>query len=181
MFRHSIQIQTADRGDLDAIFRIYDHFVTTSHVTFDTQPYDQSQRESWFAQFDPTGRHRLLIARCGDAIAGYASSKPFRPKPAYQTSVETTVYIAPDCGQRGVGTVLMTTLLDQVAAGGAHRAYAGVALPNPGSVRLHEQLGFRLIGTFHEVGYKLGRYWDVSWYEKPLCSPRSDSQEARPL
>ena len=168
MTQHPLQVHTANRGDLDAIFRIYDHFVKTSHVTFDTQPYDRSRRESWFAQFAAVGRHRLLVARCGDAVIGYASSKPFRPKPAYQTSVETTVYVAPDHPRRGAGMALMTALLEQVAAAGAHRAYAGIALPNPASIRLHEKLGFRLVGTLQEVGYKLDQFWDVSWYEMPL-------------
>lgn len=168
MTNPSIQIQPATRGDLDAIFRIYDHFVTTSHVTFDTQRYDQAHREAWFAQFGPTGRHPLLVARCAAALVGYACGKAFRPKPAYQSSVETTVYVAPDHAREGVGILLMEALLDQVADHGAHRAYAGIALPNPGSIRLHERLGFRLVGTFHEVGHKLGRFWDVSWYEKQL-------------
>lgn len=175
MTRDTIQTRAAKRGDLDAIFRIYDHFVATSHVTFDTQPYDQPQRDAWFSQFVGAGRHRLLVARCGDAIAGYASSKPFRPKPAYLTSVETTVYVSPDRARLGVGMALMTALLDQVAACGAHRAYAGIALPNPGSIRLHERLGFRLVGTFHEVGHKLSRFWDVSWYEKALSGPAAST------
>jgi len=171
MTRDQIQIRAAQRGDLDAISRIYDHFIATSHVTFDTHPYDQPQRDAWFAQFEEVGRHRLLVAQCGDVLAGYASSKLFRPKPAYLTSVETTVYVSPDHARVGIGSTLMTALLDRIAAGGVHRAYAGIALPNPGSIRLHERLGFRLVGTFHEVGHKLNRFWDVSWYEKALFGP----------
>lgn len=101
-------------------------------------------------------------------ILGYATSSGFRPKPAYATSVEVSVYLAPGAGGRGVGTLLYEALFRALAGEDLHRAYAGVAQPNEASVRLHERFGFRHVGTYREVGRKFGRYWDVAWYEKDL-------------
>jgi phosphinothricin acetyltransferase len=111
-----------------------------------------------------------MVATTADPqeILGYSTSSPFRTKPAYAPSVETTVYVAPDAGRRGIGTLLYTALFEALSGEDLHRAYAGIALPNEASARLHERLGFRHVGTYREVGRKFGRYWDVAWYEKPL-------------
>ncbi len=102
------------------------------------------------------------------ALLGYATSSAFRPKAAYATSVEVTVYCAPRAAGRGVGTLLYEALFEALAGEDIHRAYAGIALPNDASVRLHTRFGFRHIGTYTEVGRKFGRYWDVAWYQKDL-------------
>jgi phosphinothricin acetyltransferase len=112
--------------------------------------------------------YRLLVAVEGDDVVGYATSGPFRAKPAYATSVETSVYLRPDATGRGLGLLLYRALFEALAGEDVHRAYAGVALPNDASRALHEQLGFREVGTFVEVGRKLGRYWDVCWFERAL-------------
>jgi phosphinothricin acetyltransferase len=111
-----------------------------------------------------------MVATDGDTqeILGYATSSPYRTKPAYQTSVEVTVYVAPHAGRRGIGTLLYKALFAALAGEDLHRAYAGIALPNEASTRLHERFGFRHLGTHREVGRKFGRYWDVAWYEKEL-------------
>jgi phosphinothricin acetyltransferase len=101
-------------------------------------------------------------------ILGYATSSPYRAKPAYSTSVEVTIYLAPDAGGRGIGTLLYKALFADLATEDVHRAYAGIAQPNEASTRLHERFGFRPVGTYQEVGRKFGRYWDVAWYEKEL-------------
>lgn len=101
-------------------------------------------------------------------ILGYATSSAFRPKPAYATSVEVTVYLAPHARGRGVGTLLYKALFEALADEDVHRAYAGIAQPNEASARLHERFGFRHVGTYREVGRKFGRYWDVAWFEKEL-------------
>jgi phosphinothricin acetyltransferase len=108
------------------------------------------------------------VAVDGDSALGYATSSPFRPKPGYVTSVEMTVYLRPDATGRGLGTLLYSELLSALAGEDLHRAYAGVALPNDASVALHERVGFRVIGTYVEVGRKFGRYWDVRWFEREL-------------
>lgn len=159
-------IRPATRADLPRLVQIYNHFVSTSHVTFDVTPFTVSEREPWFASFSDTGSHRLLVAELNSVPVGYAASKEYRPKPAYTTSVETTAYMDPEHMGQGIGKKLYTTLMDSLKTENVHRVYAAIALPNPISISLHAKLGFKHIGTHHEVGWKFGKYWDVDWYEK---------------
>jgi phosphinothricin acetyltransferase len=164
-------VRAALPADVPALTDIYNHYVRTSGVTFDTTEFTVEERQEWFSHYATTGPHRLLVAVDGDSagmVVGYATSSPFRPKPGYLTSVETSVYLRPDAIGRGLGTLLYRAIFDALAGQDLHRAYAGVALPNDASVRLHERFGFREIGTYVEVGRKFGRYWDVLWFERPL-------------
>jgi phosphinothricin acetyltransferase len=161
-------VRAAQLADVPALTDLYNHYVRTSGVTFDTTPFTIEERGGWFDHYATTGPHRLLVAVEDDEVLGYASSSPFRPKPGYVTSVETSVYLRPDATGRGMGTLLYRALFDAIAQEDLHRAYAGVALPNDASVALHERLGFRALGTYVEVGRKFGRYWDVLWFERAL-------------
>jgi phosphinothricin acetyltransferase len=164
-----LQIRPAIPSDLTDLVRIYNYYVANTHVTFDTKPFVTEERRSWLEDFGGSGPYRLLVAEVGSEVAGYTSSTRFRPKQAYRTSVETTVYLDPRHIGRGLGRKLYGALLDLLAdERQVHRAYGAVALPNPGSVALHERLGFQLVGTFKEVGHKFERFWDVSWYERNL-------------
>jgi phosphinothricin acetyltransferase len=165
-----IRIAPATADDLEAINEIYNHYVRTTAITFDLEPKMMDWRRDWFAGFAQRGRHRLLVARDGDVVLGYASSARHRPKAAYEPSVETSVYLGPDHVGRGIGRILYETLLRELEGEDVHRAFAGIALPNPASVRLHERLGFRRAGLFSEQGRKFGRYWDVAWYERAVPS-----------
>src|SRR2546427_6521683 len=90
-----VEIRPARRDDLAGLTDIYNHYVRTSHVTFDIAPLTIEQRRDWFSHYHETGPHRLLVATGEGALLGYASSSPFRLKPAYRTSVETSVYCHP--------------------------------------------------------------------------------------
>lgn len=165
----TLTVRPAHADDLPRLVEIYNHYVATSHVTFDTDPFTPRSRQAWFDAYSPVGPHRLLVAEDGGVLAGYASSSPLRPKPAYRSSVETTVYVAPGLTGRGTGRALYSALLGHLAASGeVHRAYGIIALPNAASIALHERLGFRRVATLSEAGYKFDRYWDVCWYEKPI-------------
>ena len=161
-------VRAAQPADLPALTDIYNHYVRTSGVTFDTTEFTAQQRQEWFSHYATTGQYRVLVAVDAADVVGYATSSPFRPKPGYLTSVETSVYLRPDATGRGLGTLLYRALFDAIAEEDLHRAYAGVALPNDASVTLHERLGFRRLGTYVEVGRKFGRYWDVLWFERAL-------------
>lgn len=155
--------------DLEQLNAIYNHYVETSAATFDLEPVPLTVRREWFGRYAPSGPHQLWVASEGDRLAGYADSHQVRPKPAYSTSVETSIYLAPDAAGRGIGTLLYAALFRSLEAEDVHRAYAAVTdIPNPASVALHVRFGFRPIGTFHEQGRKFGRYWDVVWFEKDL-------------
>ncbi|MEU9210478.1 N-acetyltransferase family protein [Streptomyces sp. NPDC048415] len=168
--RTEVQVRPGVESDLGALTDIYNHYVRETPITFDTAVFTPEERRSWLLSHPEDGPHRLMVATDADSqgILGYATSSAFRPKPAYATSVEVTVYVAPDTGGRGIGTLLYQALFEALASEDLHRAYAGIAQPNEASVRLHERLGFRHIGTYREVGRKFGRYWDVAWYEKEL-------------
>ena len=165
MVREQILIAPGSTVDLEAISGIYDHYVRTTAISFDVAPPTTAWRREWFAGFSERGRHRLLVARDGEAI-GYAASVPYRPREAYGPSVETSVYVAPTHLGRGVGSALYGALLTELEREDVHRAYAGIAMPNPASVRLHERCGFVRAGYFTEQGRKFGRYWDVAWFER---------------
>ncbi|MEU9960400.1 N-acetyltransferase family protein [Streptomyces sp. NPDC050982] len=168
--RTEVQVRPGVESDLDALTDIYNHYVRETPITFDTATFTPVERRPWLLSHPEDGPHRLMVATAGDSqeILGYATSSAFRPKPAYETSVEVTIYLAPDSGGRGVGTLLYKALFAALADEDLHRAYAGIAQPNEASVRLHERFGFRHVGTYREVGRKFGRYWDVAWYEKEL-------------
>lgn len=161
-------MRPARPGDLAATTALYNHYVEAGPVTFDVRKLSQAEREPWFRGFAAEGPHRLFVLEEDGRLQGYAGSMPFRPKPAYSTSVETTIYLAPDRLGRGYGVRLYGALFDALADENLHRALAGITLPNQASIRLHERFGFRRAGVFSEVGRKHDRYWDVAWYEKRL-------------
>ncbi|MER6031968.1 N-acetyltransferase family protein [Streptomyces sp. NPDC001851] len=172
--RTEVQVRPGVEGDLNALTAIYNHYVRETAITFDTAIFTPEERRPWLLSHPEDGPYRLMVATetepGGDSqrILGYATSSPYRPKPAYVTSVEVSVYVAPDANRRGIGTLLYDALFEALADEDVHRAYAGIAQPNEASERLHTRFGFRYVGTYREVGRKFGRYWDVAWYEKPL-------------
>ncbi|MFD7403304.1 GNAT family N-acetyltransferase [Streptomyces sp. NPDC059866] len=168
--RTEVQVRPGAESDLEALTDLYNHYVRETPITFDTTVFAPEERRPWLLSHPEDGPHRLMVATDADSqeILGYATSSPYRAKPAYDTSVEVTVYVAPHAGRRGVGTLLYKALFEALAGEDLHRAYAGIAQPNEASTRLHERFGFRYVGTYREAGRKFGRYWDVAWYEKEL-------------
>jgi phosphinothricin acetyltransferase len=162
------EIRPATIDDLESINDIYFHYVVNTHCTFDTEPAPLGARVMWFNRYNTTGRHRLLVADDDGNVTGYASSGEFKGKGAYDPSVETSVYLRPDAGGRGVGRLLYEQLFAELGAEDVHRAYAGIALPNDPSIALHERFGFRKVAHFTEVGRKFGKWWDVAWYEREV-------------
>lgn len=164
----ALSIETARNSDLPGILDILNHYVREDHCTFDTDPWAPADKADWFRQFRAEGPHRLLVGRAEGKLVGYVHSAAWRPKRAYEVTVETTVYVAPGALGQGVGTALLEHLLDALRGTGALRAVAGIAQPNDASNRLHQALGFRPVGTFHRVGRKFGKDWDVAWFERNI-------------
>jgi phosphinothricin acetyltransferase len=170
--RMNVQVSRGTEDDLTALTDIYNHYIRETPITFDITPVTPDERRPWLLSHPEDGPHRLVVARIpGSAgrILGYATSSAFRLKAAYSTSVETSVYLAPDAGGRGIGTLLYKQLFELLATEDVHRAYAGITMPNEASVRIHERFGFRRLGVYEEVGRKFGRYHDVAWFEKRLA------------
>jgi phosphinothricin acetyltransferase len=163
-----VHVRPGTEADLGAINDVYNHYVAETHITFDDEPLSMETRREWFTHYAPEGRHRLLVAVEGGEVVGYTTSSRFRPKPGYLTSVETSIFLGPDHVGKGAGSKLYAELFRSLAGQDVHRAYAGIALPNPASIALHERFGFKRVALFTEQGRKFGRYWDVAWFEKPL-------------
>lgn len=164
-----VSIRSASPDDLPALTAIYNYYIVNTTVTFDLEPFEPADRRPWFDAHQASGRHRLLVAAGDDgAVLGYATSSRWRPKAAYDTTVESSVYCRSDVVGRGIGRELYAALFAAIAAEDVHRIVAGISQPNPASVKLHERLGFRQVGVFSNVGRKFGRYWDVAWFERSM-------------
>jgi len=162
-------LRPATLDDLPALTAIYNHYVVNTSVTFDLVPFEPQGRRAWFDDHSPRGRHRLLVAADPDGTPlGYATTSRWRPKAAYDTTVESSVYCRPDVVGRGIGSALYAELFAAIADEDIHRIVAGVSQPNAASSALHLRFGFRQVGVFSNVGRKFGQYWDVAWFERPL-------------
>lgn len=164
----SVEIRRAREADLSTLLEIYNHYVANTHITFDLEPRTYSERAQWFSQFESTGRYQCFVAEEGGRVVGWASSSRFRDRAAYDTSVETTVYLAPRKSGRGIGTALYEALFSALSREDVHRAYGAIATPNPASISLHEKVGFARVARYGEVGRKFGRFWDVDVYERAM-------------
>ncbi|HWC24311.1 MAG TPA: GNAT family N-acetyltransferase [Flexivirga sp.] len=162
------RIRAGHEGDLEELTRIYNHYIVNTPITFDVEPFTIEQRRPWLDAHPAHGPHRLLVAEDDGQVLGYATSSPFRPKAAYATSVETTVYLAPEHTGRGLGSRLYLALLETLRTEDVHLAVAGVTQPNEASARLHLRCGFRQVGVFEEVGHKFGEFRDVAWFQQRL-------------
>jgi phosphinothricin acetyltransferase len=162
------RIRPARDGDLAALVDLYNHYIVHTPITFDVQPMTIDERRPWFDAHQSSGRHRLLVAvdAVDERILGYATTSRWRPKAAYDTTVESSIYCHPDATGRGIGTLLYGALFDAIASENVHRIVAGATMPNEASVKLHKRFGFREVGVFSSVGFKFGKYWDVAWFER---------------
>jgi phosphinothricin acetyltransferase len=162
-------MRSATLHDLPALTAIYNHYIVNTAITFDLVPFEPEGRRAWFDDHSSSGRHRLMVAVDHDgALLGYATTSRWRPKAAYDTTVESSVYCRPDLFRRGIGSALYSALFESIAGEDIHRIVAGISQPNPASVALHLRQGFRQVGVFSNVGRKFGQYWDVAWFERPF-------------
>ena len=120
---------------------------------------------------DALSKYPWLVCEEQGRVVGYAYASRHRPRAAYQWSVETSVYLQAGVRRRGIGRGLYVSLFQILVAQGYFNAYAGIALPNPGSVGLHESVGFRPIGIYRNIGYKRGAWHDVGWWQRELQTP----------
>jgi L-amino acid N-acyltransferase YncA len=157
------RVAAGDAGDIAAI---YNHHVVNTIVTFEETPVDEATMRGRIADVDAS--HAWFVAEVGGRVAGYAYASAWRPRSAYRHSIETTVYVANDALGRGLGRALYGALLAELAGRGYRCAMGGIALPNAGSVALHERMGFAKVAHFREVGWKLGRWIDVGYWQRML-------------
>lgn len=164
----AISVRHLEEHDLLALNDIYNHYTLNTPATFDIDPKSVEDRADWVAALDVQGRYQCFVARDDKKFLGWACSGPYRPKAAYQTSVEVSIYLDPQAGGKGIGTLLYSALIDALKKEDVHRLLAGITQPNDASLALHRRFGFKEVGLYTEVGRKFDKYWDVLWLEKQL-------------
>ncbi len=176
-------IRLATPADAPAVRAIYAPHVAQGHASFEA---DVPPDEEMAARIGRTlARLPWLVATAGEAdsgaVVGYAYATAHRDRTAYQWGVEVSVYVHPEAQRRGVGRALYAALHALLAAQGFVNAYAGIALPNPSSVALHEALGYVPVGVYRGVGFKACAWRDVGWWHRLLTAPPSDPAPPTPL
>ncbi|HET7307596.1 MAG TPA: arsinothricin resistance N-acetyltransferase ArsN1 family B [Gammaproteobacteria bacterium] len=162
-----VVIRPATDADADAIARIYNHYVANTIITFEEQPVPSAEVANRIAA-NAANALPWLIATQGDRVVGYTHASKWKGRCAYRFSVESTAYLAPGSVGRGIGSRLYELLLDRLREKSVHVVLAGIALPNPASVALHEKLGFRKVGHFGQVGFKFNQWIDVGYWQLSL-------------
>lgn len=158
----SLSIRPATPTDAAAIREVYAPYVRETSISFEAEVPTIAEIEQRLR--NTLAYYPWLVCIEADRVVGYAYGSVFNKRIAYQWSAETSVYIARTHHGRGIGRKLYTTLIALLHAQGFVNAYAGITMPNPASVALHEALGYRLVGTFAGVGFKYGIWHDVSWW-----------------
>ena len=155
-----MQVRLAVVGDAEAIQEIYNAEVTGSTVTFDLVPRTLDEQRAWLA--DHAGAHPAIVAVAADgAVLGFASLSAYKERPAYATTVEDSVFVHRDHRGEGVGRALLTELVRLARDHGFHTVIARIVGDNAASIRVHQAVGFELVGVEREVGRKFGRWLDV--------------------
>lgn len=167
-------IRKAQQDDAAALAAIYAPYVERTWISFEeVPPSAEEMRANLLAGIQT---YPWLVEEHIGAVRGYAYGGVHRGRPAYRWSVETTIYLAEDARGQGLGKRLYTDLIATLKRQGFRSAFAGIALPNPACVALHESVGFTSFGVFSAVGFKLGGWRDVGWWRLGL----NDSDEPLP-
>jgi phosphinothricin acetyltransferase len=160
-------LRDATEADLPALLAIYNHAVAETTAIWNETLVDLANRQAWFDLRKSRG-FPILIADIEGVIAGYASYGDWRPFDGFRQSVEHSVYVEKDFYGRGIGKALMAALIERARVADIHVMVAAIEAGNTGSIALHKSLGFRLVGTHHEVGKKFGRWLDLTMMELKL-------------
>ncbi len=159
-------IRVAAPEEAGGIAEIYRPIVQSTPISFEIEPPDENEFRSRIQKTLPV--YPYLVCECEGRVAGYAYAGRHRSRAAYQWSVETSVYVHSDFRRRGIGRGLYVSLIRILTAQGYCSASAGITLPKPGSVGLHDSVGFQPVGVYRKIGYKLGAWHDVGWWQLAL-------------
>jgi L-amino acid N-acyltransferase YncA len=162
-------IRLACPPDAGRICAIYNHYVDGTTISFEEAPVSADDMAGRITDVIDGGLPWLMLTD-GDAIIGYAYATKWRARPAYRHAVESTIYLDATLAGQGHGMRLYASLLDALRTRGLHTVIAGIAQPNARSVRLHERLGFAKVAHFSEVGFKLGMWLDVGYWQMRLTA-----------
>lgn len=161
-----VTIRMASPDDAPSIAAIYAYYVNETAISFE---FDAPDANAIAQRMEAS--HAWIVAEFDGSIAGYAYASPFNPRDSYKWSVEVSIYIDPSFHRSGVGHRLLTTLLDALKTAGYVNAFAGITLPNPGSEGLFTAFGFKPVASYSAVGFKLGNWQNVGWWQLQLQPP----------
>ena len=164
--------------DATACAAIYAPSVEATPISFELVPPDAAEFARRIAKYAAT--HQFLVAEEGGEVLGYAYACRWADRAAYDWSVETSVYVDAAHHGKGIGRALYTELLERLVAQGFRIAVAGITLPNPASISLHESMGFESIGSLRAIGWKEGGWRDVGYWQRALA-PLGDGAPEPPL
>jgi len=159
-------IRLATEADASGVYAIYASIVRDTIISFEYDPPTIDEMRSRITKTLP--RYPWLIYEHDGEMLGYAYAGSHSERAAYQWSANVSVYVSRNARRMGVGKTLYGVLVTQLRAQGFVNVYAGIALPNPASVGLHESMGMTQVGVYHQVGYKFGAWRDVGWWEMAL-------------
>jgi phosphinothricin acetyltransferase len=161
-----LSIRVARPEDGAAVARIYEPYVLKTPISFEETPPAAEEMSDRIRQTLP--RFPYLIAEADGEVAGYACAGAHASRASYRWGADVAIYLAQSHHRRGIGAHLYGQLLPLLIKQRFVKAYAGVTLPNAASVGLHESLGFKLVGIYRNVGYKMGAWRDVGWWDRNL-------------
>ena len=173
------EIRLATPEDAPGILAIYAPVVASTAISFELEAPTAAEMARRIERVLPA--HPWIVLTDGGAVIGYAYAQPWQARAAYRWAVETSVYVDPDVRRRGVGRSLYAALLSLLELQGYRQAVALIALPNPASESLHHAAGFALVGATTRVGWKLGAWHDVAWYQRGLDRGAEPPAEPRAL
>jgi L-amino acid N-acyltransferase YncA len=159
-------IRSANPVDADAIARIYNHYILHTVISFEEEPVSGADMQRRMAEVQQN--FPWLVYEDGGAIAGYAYATPWKNRGAYRHAAETTIYVDKARLGKGIGARLYEPLLKTLRDRDLHVVMAGIALPNDGSVAIHERFGFVKVGQYREIGRKFDRWVDVGYWQLML-------------
>ena len=176
----SSTIRLATEADAEAIQAIYAPYVRVTAISFELEPPDVAEMRTRISK--TLALFPWLVCENSEGqVVGYAYASRHRDRAAYQWSVDAAVYVDLRTHRTGVGRGLYTSLFALLRLQGFYNVYAGIALPNEASVGLHKAVGFQPVGVYHGVGYKLGKWHDVSWWSLTLQPSAVEPAAPRPI
>ncbi len=164
-------IRLANESDAAKMLSIYAPIVRETPISFEVEPPSEAEFQQRIRTI--AGQMPWLVCEVAGDVLGYAYAASHRMRAAYQWSVESSIYVSAEHRRKRVAKALYASLKEVLRLQGFYNVYAGITLPNPASVALHEAVGFEPVGVYQAIGYKLGKWHDVGWWQLSLQQERS--------